>query len=433
MQILWYIAWLIFLLWIIKKLKFFKNPYLKIKHLYFLFLFKVAASFAVFAVYTFFYTDRTNSDMFKYYDDGKIMYESLFHNPTNYIKMLTGINDDEAQIQTYYQKMNFWIKPYKYEVINENKTLIRLNAFISLFSFNNYFIHALIFVFLSFVGLFAIYKVLSNYVNNHHQIFAYSVFLLPSVLFWSSAILKEALVFFNLGLALYFLEKWKNNTSIINLFWFLTFILLLMLSKMYIFLLTLPALLYIITVKLMPQINKIALFIVVHILLLSFFFTSEYFLAYDFSNIVVTKQQHFIQMAKEFSASSRIDIPLLENSLLSFLLNTPQAIVNGLFRPFIWESHNILALMSALENLFIFLIFVLCFVFPQKNINNVWFWFSISFSLLLIILIGITTPVLGALVRYKLPCLPFLMFIFFSIIDTNKVFNKLLFLWKKLF
>jgi len=50
----------------------------------------------------------------------------------------------------------------------------------------------------------------------------------------------------------------------------------------------------------------------------------------------------------------------------------------------------------------------------RKNI----FWFCVFFVLILFTIIGLTTPVSGALVRYKIPALPFLgiaMLTFFNI------------------
>ena len=35
-------------------------------------------------------------------------------------------------------------------------------------------------------------------------------------------------------------------------------------------------------------------------------------------------------------------------------------------------------------------------------------WYCLSFIVILFVLIGLTTPVLGALVRYKVPALPFI-------------------------
>ncbi len=433
MSILLYIACLVIILWIIKKLKFFKDNYLTLKHIYTLFLIKVAVSFVVYGIYTFYYNDRTNSDIFKYYDDGRILYQSLFNNPLDYLRMLTGIDDEKPHIQKYYQKMNFWIKPYTYEIVNENKTLIRLNAIISIFSFSNYFIHVLIFVFFSFIGLFAIFKVISVYINKNHIYIAYAIILFPSTLFWSSAILKEAILFLNLGMTVYFTDKLKNNFSLHNSLYIIIFLILLMFSKMYIFILILPALSFVLISSIFQKINKVLIFILTHFLYILIFFYSEIFLPFDFSNIVVTKQHHFIQMAEEYNAGSKIEIAKLENSLISFLQNTPQAVVNALFRPFLWEAHNILSFISATENVFLFLAIIFCFMFFKPNYNNIWLWFSISFCLHLLILIGLTTPVLGAMVRYKIPCLPFLLYILFSIIDINKTKTKLLIVWKKLY
>lgn len=199
MKFIWFVVWLVFFVWLIYKLKFFRHSCLKFKHLIFLFFVKIITSIVVYGVYTRFYNDRISADIFKYYDDGIILYNSLNENPVHYLKMLTGIDANNPQLMKYYTQMNFWIKPYDFEIINENKTLIRLNAFISLFSFHNYFIHVLVFVFLSFVGLFAIFKVLSQYLQHYTLILAIVIFLFPSTLFWSSAILKEAMVFFWLG------------------------------------------------------------------------------------------------------------------------------------------------------------------------------------------------------------------------------------------
>jgi hypothetical protein len=44
--------------------------------------------------------------------------------------------------------------------------------------------------------------------------------------------------------------------------------------------------------------------------------------------------------------------------------------------------------------------------------------------LLLFVLIGLTTPILGAMVRYKIPGLPFLLIVFLLMLDKEKLLNK---------
>ena len=48
-------------------------------------------------------------------------------------------------------------------------------------------------------------------------------------------------------------------------------------------------------------------------------------------------------------------------------------------------------------------------------------FFALFFVLSLALLIGSVTPVLGAVVRYKAPMLPFLVFALFQLIDFDKI------------
>ena len=55
-------------------------------------------------------------------------------------------------------------------------------------------------------------------------------------------------------------------------------------------------------------------------------------------------------------------------------------------------------------------------------------WFCITFTLLLFIIIGTTTPVSGALVRYKVPALPFLAIAILTFLDVDYLTTKIPFL-----
>lgn len=56
-----------------------------------------------------------------------------------------------------------------------------------------------------------------------------------------------------------------------------------------------------------------------------------------------------------------------------------------------------------------------------KNFNGPLFWLGVFFSVNLFLLIGFTTPVAGALVRYKCIALPFLLISAFSLLDLQKI------------
>ena len=73
------------------------------------FILKLLAGIALWYIYTYYYTDRSTSDIWKYFDDSEIMFRAAAQSPADYLRMLTGIGDDAPHIaQTYYQKMNFW-------------------------------------------------------------------------------------------------------------------------------------------------------------------------------------------------------------------------------------------------------------------------------------------------------------------------------------
>ena len=87
-------------------------------------------------------------------------------------------------------------------------------------------------------------------------------------------------------------------------------------------------------------------------------------------------------------------------------------------------------LLALLENILLLSLLMLA-LFHLKikdQIQMNLFLFCISFSMLLLLLIGLSTPVLGALVRYKIPALPFLYVGLLLLIDPNKLKERFPFL-----
>ena len=108
------------------------------------------------------------------------------------------------------------------------------------------------------------------------------------------------------------------------------------------------------------------------------------------------------------------------------LIAIPEVLINVLFRPFITEVHSIFYLLAAVENLLLLILIVtMLFFFKKPNAYQLNFlFFGLFFTLILATLIGWTTPILGAVVRYKVPFLPFLFTLIFSCIDFNKINQK---------
>ena len=152
-----------------------------------------------------------------------------------------------------------------------------------------------------------------------------------------------------------------------------------------------------------------------------FYFICLYFLSATITNhpipeLLKSKQQEFYALAEREQAKSVIHLPVLKPEFFSILTNTPNAFLITLFRPHLLESHNSMMLLSALENTLItILIFInIYFLFYKKEkrmIISPLLLVSFFFVIITFCLIGLVTPVLGAVVRYKVAALPFLMII----------------------
>jgi len=131
------------------------------------------------------------------------------------------------------------------------------------------------------------------------------------------------------------------------------------------------------------------------------------------------------------SAGSRIEIPFLHPTYTSILKNSPQAFFTAAFRPHFLDAKNPLMLISSIENFFICLFILVCLIFSSKKIaTRHLIYFCLSITIMLFVLIGLTTPVLGAVVRYKIPALPFFLIAFLLILDKEKLLKKFPFLKK---
>jgi hypothetical protein len=110
-------------------------------------------------------------------------------------------------------------------------------------------------------------------------------------------------------------------------------------------------------------------------------------------------------------AQSYFEITPIYCSGWQLLKNIPSAITNALLRPFPWDNGRLLKYFSVLEILF-YLIAIFITLKQLKKLDpeekKLWNAFIIS-SFFLLLLIGWTTPVSGAIVRYRIPIL-FLLF-----------------------
>jgi hypothetical protein len=484
------LAYIAFFIFLISKLSFFDLPGLSKKGLVIIFLLKIGAGTALWAIYTYYYTDRTTADIFKYFDDSKVMYDAIFTAPLDCFKMMFSIGNDTPYFAQYYDQMNNWYNKLNSNLYNDSHTIIRLNAFMRLFSMGCYHVHTIFICFLTLTGLTGIYHFFVDALKDKTKILVVCIFLIPSVLLWGSGMIKEALIISLLGILLYSLKKLLHGQrTIFSLIILMLSVFLLFATKFYVLVALVPAL----VAFLWSRHSNIRITVLKYLTVLILFIVSgqavRIFLpAYDPIEVIRIKQKDFLNIStpaiylkndsitvfikpgeknilittdsvhyaiksgcrfnyftsnsddtlqavsqsdqNEFTflneiqpASSRIYLPKIDDATpLSLIKISPIALHNTLFRP-VLLSKQLLISTAAIENWFIILFVCCCLLFskPLKYINWNFVLMGFTFSLIMYLLIGWITPVLGAIVRYKTPALPFFLIAFLHILDPGKL------------
>ncbi len=413
-------------LFAIRKVPFFRAPGLSRRTIGVLFLVKILAGTSLWYVYTYMHTDRATADIYRYFDDGNIMFSALAEHPLDYARMLTGIGNDQARFDVnYYQVMHNWYRQYESNMYNDAHTMIRFNAFVRLFSFGNYPVHTVFICFLCTIGLVALYKAFVPSAAGLTGVWMAALFLLPSVLFWSSGVIKEALLLFGLGLFFLTVKDLLRNGARAWSIALLPFcVVLLFFLKFYVLLSLLPAFTaYVWCVRTGGR-RSLLKFAVTYAVFIAIGLNSDLFYR-DFRILEVlwVKQRDFIGMATAANSGSLVSVTELEPTIGSFVRQTPHALYMTFLSPLTAWRNGPLGLVSALENILLLVFVAMAIRWRRKwsEVDKPLLLFCLGYCLLLALVIGWTTPVIGALVRYRVPLLPFLILACVCIADPKRV------------
>ena len=240
------IAYTALLLYWMRRIPFFARiPGLPMRWVAGLFALKILAGTALWAVYTYIYTDRLTADIFKYFDDSAVLYAALWDQPGDFFRMLFGIaNDTDYFTERYYLVMNTWIREFENNVYNDSHTMIRFNAVLRLFSFGHYHVHTVFACFVSTIGAVALYRAVHPLFRTFERALVTGIFLWPSVLFWASGVLKESLLIFGLGLFLLgIIGQWPDRLAWRPMLAFITGLFVMLVIKFYVLMCLIPGLL----------------------------------------------------------------------------------------------------------------------------------------------------------------------------------------------
>lgn len=412
-QLILAITYLLLFALIVWKAKWFNLKFLPKQVVVLAFVLKAFAAFALTWLYTNYYTDKQNSDIYKYFEDGLVLHNIFFYSPKMFFQLFFEVNTNNNTFHEVVHNFNHWFPQVRSMVYNDSRFIIKLNALFSFVSLQSIYIHSLFGSFIGFIGIVAFVKV-NEVLFNKNRNTALLLLFFPSIIFWTSAMLKETLLVFVFGvfawsvvqLLVYF--SWKKVVVCCILLLFLA------LLKVYVLLCLIPPAIAFGLVKNIP--NKLRAFglfaFVVIIISVLAFVADALLLNSTVANGIAQKQFNMLSLAIYMKAGSLIYVPDVDGSnLLTFIPAGLYGIFNVLLKPFIWETTSPLFIASALEN--ILLVFLmLAFVFKIKSLDSKEWNLSlvcIFFALLMFALIGITTPVIGSIVRYRVPALILLL------------------------
>lgn len=375
---------------------------------------RVAAGVAFGVLYNYYYGI---GDTLAYFHDAEHLVDLAQQNPLAYLRFLwaTDLSHDIFSELLFTQPRALFFS--------------KLTSVFCLFTGTNYWITGLYFSFIAFVFSWYLVRIIVNQFSIvAPAVFAFLFF--PSILFWTSGIIKEALalpaLFFIVGvfLKLYQRDKislweWTLLPLTLWLLWNL---------KYYYLAVLLPVLITLLVLRLTPAIQlrswPVKVLIACGIFIVPVYVVSllhPNFYPERLFDVIVTNYHAMLQLS---SPGDVVIFSGLEPSTTSMLQHSPKAIATGLFRPFLWEASNMLQGIAAFENLFL-LIMTLTAAYKWIKTSAVreaeLIIGTLIYCVLLSAFLTLSTPNYGTLSRYRVGFLPF--FVFVISLQSHQLYN----------
>jgi hypothetical protein len=381
---------------------------------------KIGAAVGFCLIYIYYYE---GGDTVSYYESSRALVNIGMKNPDSYFREIFQ-SPSLANYILFDQGTGY---PWPYMYFDPGSWFVaKLLSPILFIAFRSYLVSTVILSWLSFLGAWKLFKMLVRYYPKLEGRMALSILFVPSVLFWGSGISKDTFTFsavcwFIVGLDGIFISKislWKNAIVL-----FLSGYILLSI-KPYILISLLPGafvwILYSRIAKMNSRFLKISAIPLIYI----FSFVVGYGILsllgdslgkFSIEKMLVTASVTQNDLKQGYYHGSSFDIGSFEPTINGMLGKAPAAITVGLFRPFLWEARNPVMIASGIENFSFLLLAIGMFAgmifnlrkFIRIILENPFLIFLLSYSILFSLLVGLSTSNFGALVRFKIPFLPF--------------------------
>jgi len=297
--------------------------------------------------------------------------------------------------------------------------MVKLVAIVNLITNDNYWLTSAFFSFFSFLGIWR-FATWAYQFFNLNKIALFALVLWPSFLFWSSGVLKESvaagLIFW---IIVEFFNLFENKKSIIRVLGFILALYVLFLIKYYFAVVLIVTLIVFGIMKLIhvahwkkrKQLLVWSLILLIGLVIGGFLHPNL-----ELNNIVsviIINHDAFVGLS---NTNNLIHFYPASSEWVWLLINTPKALLAGLFLPLTFTSQNLFYSIASIEN-WVLMVLVLRGVWntKMKDIQSEFLLIlvSITYIGLLAIFLSLSTPNLGTLARYKVAYIPaFLVIIF---------------------
>ena len=303
--------------------------------------------------------EREKFDVFKYFDDGLIISNATNSSYKDFFNLILYENDGNKDLdKKYFSKMKAWKSNYKNLNLKEAHRVIKINAILNLFGRGNIFFNSLIFCFIGFIGIVLVLKSVEELFSKKYFKYSFLIIILfPSILFWSSGILKEPLIFLGIGISFWSAKKiLEHQTNFKYLAFFIFGVAIIYLFKSYLFVIIMLS--YGITILhynfkpnlFFTKVTIIGLFLIIG--------THKFIPEISPTKIITAKQTDFILEAQKENAKSYYEIERLENNVFKLIKSIPFAVYNSLTRPNFYDIKSKIHIPSFIENIFVLLMMV---------------------------------------------------------------------------
>ena len=389
-------------------------------------------------VYSYYYDYQ--GDTFVYFADVQYLSKMLIEDPFATLQTLIQpsgtFNSDTSHITS---QLNFFRA-------EDTFIVIRLITFLNFLGGNTYLGTTILVSFISFHGVWKMFLLFREYYAKIETELAFSILFFPSVVFWGSGILKDSIVIAGVGFIMYYLNELiiKGRLTILKTFFLISVIYVTTIAKSYVIISLLPSTVLWLIPKIQKRIkNKVVKIFISPIIFVFglalsiyiFTFLESSFERFSLNKVVATAQSyqdwHYINGDFETSGrGSSYTLGEYDATFTGIVSMIPSSMAVTLFRPYLWEIRNVVMGISAIESSFV--IFITLYAFWKVRITKMiyqlrtdsFLTMCLIFSLIFAFSVGFSSYNFGALVRYKIPCIPMYLSVLFVLLNYEKLSSK---------